>query len=95
MVDYTPKTTSAHHQQPLPKQSRHGAMSLFFASLYGSTKTRNYGNVLSAAINSDSENGKFLMEETVNATSSCALGDPQLIAKASQFSTFPFAGQTT
>lgn len=67
-----------------------GAMSLFFASLYGFTKTRNYGNVLFVAINSDSE--WQLYKETVTKQAQL-LNDPQIIAKASQFSTFPFANQ--
>jgi hypothetical protein len=90
MVIYTIEDDIIPSTNNLYSKWGHGAMSLFFASLYGFTKTRNYGNVLFVAINSDNE--WQLYKETVTQQAQ-ALGDPQLIAKASQFSTFPFAGQ--
>ena len=79
MVIYTIEDDIIPSTNNLYSKWGHGAMSLFFASLYGFTKTRNYGNVLFVAINSDSE--WQLYKETVTQQAQ-VLGDPQLIAKA-------------
>jgi hypothetical protein len=90
MVTYTIEDDIIPSATNLNSKWGNGALSLFFASLYGFTKTRNYGNVLFVGIHTDTEWQVY--KERVSAIAA-QTNNSSTIMKANQFQSFPFAGE--
>ena len=90
MVTYTIEDDIIPSATNLNSKWGNGALSLFFASLYGFTKTRNYGNVLFVGIHTDTE--WQIYKEKVS-TIAAQTNNSSTIMKANQFQSFPFAGE--